>query len=84
MSLSLTAICAGCGAAELEKFVQNLDRGMAEDSRYVEFNRLALDNICKKFDKRRNMLGGAQLAPQSSLLIVVQKTLKMPLLTSVH
>ena len=37
---------------ELERFVQNLDKGMAADPRYVELNRLALDNICKKFDKR--------------------------------
>lgn len=37
---------------ELERFVANLDKGMAADPRYVEINRLALDNICKKFDKR--------------------------------
>lgn len=40
--------------AELERFVANLDRGMAADRRYVELNRLALDNICKKFDKRNS------------------------------
>ena len=37
---------------ELQKFVVNLDRGMADDPKFVEWNRLALDNICKKFDKR--------------------------------
>jgi hypothetical protein len=60
-----TAIKSGCSEDvfqelynfELEKFVQNLDRGMAADRQFVELNRLALDNICKKFDKRRNMIG---------------------------
>ena len=42
---------------ELQKFVVNLDRGMADDPKFVEWNRLALDNICKKFDKRNRADG---------------------------
>eukprot|EP01046_Picozoa_sp_COSAG06_P051087 COSAG06_NODE_8255_length_2223_cov_1.606403_3_plen_126_part_00 len=48
---------------ELERFVVNLDRGMAADPRYVELNRLALDNICKKFDKRNRR--GARRPPHA-------------------
>ena len=42
---------------ELQKLVVNLDEGMAGDPRFVEWNRLALDNICKKFDKRNRVDG---------------------------
>jgi SPX domain protein involved in polyphosphate accumulation len=36
---------------ELDKFVHHLDVGLQRDPDYVEMNRLALDNIAKKFDK---------------------------------
>ena len=37
--------------AELQKFVQNLEEGLKSDPKFVEMNRLALDNILKKWDK---------------------------------
>ena len=53
--------------AELERFVANLDRGMAADRRYVELNRLALDNICKKFDKRNRKYACVRTASPTPL-----------------
>jgi hypothetical protein len=40
---------------ELQRFVENLEDGLKVDPQYVEMNRLALDNISKKFDKKNRL-----------------------------